>query len=209
MAFGNLFLAALTQQEGSFLAVVEAASRLLGVRGRVLQSAFAEYGQSGCAGKRATPDVSLDADPASGVSVYDTVRFQGQSGWFTVGGTSASSPMWAARAAVAGIVIDAAACTRRGDTATSPSATTARRASSATTSAPAAGAGPASRHSSKRAVNSTARAERVGPGRDRPAARYALLQQRTVVADVVVEVALRVLERDRDDPHRAIHRFHA
>ncbi|MBI2325016.1 MAG: YvcK family protein [Chloroflexi bacterium] len=36
MAFGNLFLAALTQQEGSFLAAVEAASRLLGVRGRVL-----------------------------------------------------------------------------------------------------------------------------------------------------------------------------
>ena len=52
-----------------------------------------------CAGKRATPDVSLDADPASGVSVYDSTRYQGQSGWFTVGGTSASSPMWAARAA--------------------------------------------------------------------------------------------------------------
>ena len=36
MAFGNLFLAALTQQEGSFLRAVETASRLLGVRGRVL-----------------------------------------------------------------------------------------------------------------------------------------------------------------------------
>ena len=36
MAFGNLFLAALTQQEGSFLGAVEAASRLLGVRGKVL-----------------------------------------------------------------------------------------------------------------------------------------------------------------------------
>ncbi|HEX9437017.1 MAG TPA: gluconeogenesis factor YvcK family protein [Candidatus Limnocylindria bacterium] len=36
MAFGNLFLAALTQQEGSFLRAVEAASRLLGVRGTVL-----------------------------------------------------------------------------------------------------------------------------------------------------------------------------
>jgi len=36
MAFGNLFLAALTQLEGSFLGAVEAASRLLGVRGRVL-----------------------------------------------------------------------------------------------------------------------------------------------------------------------------
>jgi len=63
------------------------------------QSSFSQYGQVGCAGKRATPDVSLDADPASGVSVYDTTRYQGQQGWFRVGGTSASSPMWAARAA--------------------------------------------------------------------------------------------------------------
>ncbi len=36
MAFGNLFLAALTQQEGSFLRAVEEDSRLLGLRGRVL-----------------------------------------------------------------------------------------------------------------------------------------------------------------------------
>ncbi len=36
MAFGNLFLAALTQEEGSFLRAVEEASRLLGLRGRVL-----------------------------------------------------------------------------------------------------------------------------------------------------------------------------
>jgi len=36
MAFGNLFLAALTQQEGSFLRAVEEASRLLRIRGRVI-----------------------------------------------------------------------------------------------------------------------------------------------------------------------------
>jgi uncharacterized cofD-like protein len=36
MAFGNLFLAALTQQQGSFLAAVEEASRLLKLKGRVL-----------------------------------------------------------------------------------------------------------------------------------------------------------------------------
>jgi subtilase family serine protease len=65
-------------------------------------------GSVNCGGKRATPDVSLDADPASGVSVYDTTRYQGQSGWFTVGGTSASSPMWAARSAVAGTTVNAA-----------------------------------------------------------------------------------------------------
>jgi subtilase family serine protease len=73
-----------------------------------VQSSFAEYAQVNCAGKRATPDVSLDADPASGMSVYDSVRYQGQSGWWTVGGTSASSPMWAARAADTGVLVDAA-----------------------------------------------------------------------------------------------------
>jgi subtilase family serine protease len=72
------------------------------------QSSFSQYGQANCGGKRATPDVSLDADPSSGVSVYDTTRYQGQAGWFKVGGTSASSPMWAARSAVAGAVVNSA-----------------------------------------------------------------------------------------------------
>lgn len=70
------------------------------------QAGFSQYGQAGCGGKRATPDVSLDADPASGVSVYDSTSYQGQAGWFTVGGTSASSPMWAGRAAVSGAVVN-------------------------------------------------------------------------------------------------------
>jgi subtilase family serine protease len=73
------------------------------------QSGFAQYAQVGCGGSRATPDVSLDADPSSGVSVYDSTRYQGRSGWFTIGGTSASSPMWAGRAAIAGTVVDSAA----------------------------------------------------------------------------------------------------
>jgi len=72
------------------------------------QAAFSQYGQVNCAGKRATPDVSLDADPNSGVSVYDSTPYQGQSGWFTIGGTSASSPIWAARSADALAVVNAA-----------------------------------------------------------------------------------------------------
>lgn len=59
-----------------------------------------------CGGQRATPDVSLDADPASGVSVYDSAKYQGQTGWYTVGGTSASAPMWAARSADAAAVVN-------------------------------------------------------------------------------------------------------
>lgn len=65
-------------------------------------------GSISCNGKRATPDISLDADPASGVSVYDTTPYNGATGWFTVGGTSASAPMIAARSAVEGVPVDAA-----------------------------------------------------------------------------------------------------
>jgi len=72
------------------------------------QASFGQYAQVSCGGKRATPDLSLDGDPASGVSVYDSTSYQGQSGWFTVGGTSASSPMVAARSAIAGVVVNAA-----------------------------------------------------------------------------------------------------
>ncbi len=46
--------------------------------------------------KRAVPDVSYDADPATGVPIYDTTAFNNQTGWFQVGGTSASCPQWAA-----------------------------------------------------------------------------------------------------------------
>jgi len=72
------------------------------------QAAYAGYGQAGCGGKRATPDVALDADPSSGVAVYDSTKYYGQTGWFKLGGTSASTPMWAGRSAVAGVTVDAA-----------------------------------------------------------------------------------------------------
>ena len=59
-------------------------------------------------GMRETPDVSLDADPATGYNVYCTVGSNctgsgglgGASGWITVGGTSAAAPMWAAMIAL-------------------------------------------------------------------------------------------------------------
>lgn len=70
------------------------------------QSNFAQYSATSCNGKRATPDVSLDADPTSGVSVYDSTSYQGESGWFSLGGTSAATPMWAGRAAVSGSVVN-------------------------------------------------------------------------------------------------------
>ncbi|HVM72742.1 MAG TPA: S53 family peptidase [Anaerolineales bacterium] len=71
------------------------------------QSSFSGYAQVKCAGKRATPDVSLDAAPNSGAAVYDSTKYNGQSGWWQVGGTSLSSPMWAARAADSGALTNA------------------------------------------------------------------------------------------------------
>ena len=70
------------------------------------QRGSSTFGQVNCGTKRGTPDISLDADPASGVSVYDSTRYNRQSGWWQVGGTSASSPMVAARSADAGAVVD-------------------------------------------------------------------------------------------------------
>ncbi len=58
------------------------------------------YGVSTSGRMRAIPDVSYDADPSSGVSVYDSYGYSGQSGWFTVGGTSAGAPQWAGIAAL-------------------------------------------------------------------------------------------------------------
>jgi len=50
--------------------------------------------------RRGVPDVAYDADPNTGVSVYDS-SYNGHAGWFKVGGTSAGSPQWAALLAVA------------------------------------------------------------------------------------------------------------
>ncbi len=53
------------------------------------------------AGYRGVPDVAYDANPNTGVPVYDSVTFQSQSGWFQVGGTSAGTPQWAALIGIA------------------------------------------------------------------------------------------------------------
>jgi subtilase family serine protease len=52
----------------------------------------------GSTGMRCVPDISSDANPGTGVPVYDTY---GYGGWIQVGGTSVSSPDWSAVFAVA------------------------------------------------------------------------------------------------------------
>jgi subtilase family serine protease len=48
-------------------------------------------------GARLNPDVAYDANPSTGFPVYDAA----DNGWFTVGGTSAGAPQWAALIAIA------------------------------------------------------------------------------------------------------------
>ncbi len=52
-------------------------------------------------GSRSVPDVSLNADTIIGQALYDTVPFQGISGWQTTNGTSVATPEWAALVAIA------------------------------------------------------------------------------------------------------------
>lgn len=47
---------------------------------------------TGCA-KRTVADVSAVADPATGVAVYDSTKYQGRSGWMVFGGTSVAAPV--------------------------------------------------------------------------------------------------------------------
>jgi subtilase family serine protease len=51
--------------------------------------------------RRAVADVSAVADPNTGVSVYDSFSYQGNSGWLVFGGTSVASPMIASVFALA------------------------------------------------------------------------------------------------------------
>ena len=70
------------------------------------QQESARLGFVGCGGRsRAVADVSADADPYSGVAVYDSSADQGRvvvHGWWTIGGTSVASPTIASTFALAG-----------------------------------------------------------------------------------------------------------
>lgn len=52
--------------------------------------------------KRAVADVAADANPSTGVSVYDSYAYQGLSGWLVFGGTSVASPIIASVYGLAG-----------------------------------------------------------------------------------------------------------
>jgi subtilase family serine protease len=50
---------------------------------------------------RTVPDVAANANPSTGVAVYDSDSYEGESGWLEFGGTSAAAPQWAGLIAIA------------------------------------------------------------------------------------------------------------
>jgi Subtilase family len=76
------------------------------------QQTVADWQAVGCGSKRAVADVSADADPNTGVAVYDSVPYPEEEGegkkisrvleWVPIGGTSVASPIIASMFALAG-----------------------------------------------------------------------------------------------------------
>jgi subtilase family serine protease len=66
--------------------------------GSSLYEGLPSYQSGFTTGNRGTPDVSYDANPSTGVAVYDSY---GSGGWAQFGGTSAGAPQWAAIIAIA------------------------------------------------------------------------------------------------------------
>jgi subtilase family serine protease len=105
------------QQPCSYSTVVCIGGTSLTMSGntRVSETAWSDTG-SGCSAyvtkpswqtdhgctMRSESDVSSDADPNTGVAVYDSYAYEGYSGWLVFGGTSVSSPTIASVYALAG-----------------------------------------------------------------------------------------------------------
>lgn len=66
------------------------------------QTSDPSWSLTGCGTKRAVADVGADANPSTGAAIYDSVKYQGRSGWFQLGGTSLSAPLIAGVYALAG-----------------------------------------------------------------------------------------------------------
>jgi hypothetical protein len=66
------------------------------------QRSLPNWATVGCGERRAVADVSADADPFTGVAVYDSTESEGTRGWNVIGGTSVASPIIAAVFALAG-----------------------------------------------------------------------------------------------------------
>src|SRR5262249_45745689 len=65
------------------------------------QTAQQQRGVTQSTTQRTTPDAAFDADPLTGVAVYDSSNGGATNPWYRVGGTSLSTPCWAGLIAIA------------------------------------------------------------------------------------------------------------
>src|SRR5262245_30552435 len=72
-----------------------------GVSSQENQPAYHQGHVTGSTTRRATPDVAFDADPNTGVPVYDSYNNGTANPWGQWGGTSMGAPQWAALIAIA------------------------------------------------------------------------------------------------------------
>jgi hypothetical protein len=66
------------------------------------QQSLPNWSSVGCGSSRAVADISADADPYTGIAVYDSTETEGNRGWATIGGTSVAAPIVASLFALAG-----------------------------------------------------------------------------------------------------------
>jgi subtilase family serine protease len=95
---GNRISESAWQDGGGGVSLVEPEPQWQTAMGIITQSrsrGMRRFNMRFTSGTRVLPDVSFDADPTTGVSVYCSVPQSGTSGWFTLGGTSLSAPSWA------------------------------------------------------------------------------------------------------------------
>jgi subtilase family serine protease len=101
LAVGGTTLNLATDATGAVSVSGEVAWSGSGGGASIYETKPAYQAASGSASGRGIPDVSYDADPNTGFAVYDSTPYNGSSGWFQMGGTSAGAPQWAAILAVA------------------------------------------------------------------------------------------------------------
>ncbi len=72
-----------------------------GISAYEAKPSYQQSAVSQSATQRTSPDVAYDADPNTGMSVYDSYGTPSGAPWLQVGGTSAGAPQWAALVAIA------------------------------------------------------------------------------------------------------------
>lgn len=67
-----------------------------------VQTSLPNWNSTGCGNKRSISDVAAVANPSTGVAVYNSNPYSGRAGWWILGGTSVSSPIYAGVLALQG-----------------------------------------------------------------------------------------------------------